>query len=131
MHVVPEIGRIDESGGRPFALGTGHGNRVDVFLVRHKGFRQLQSFDLLVRFSDPMESKRTGFMVAQCPFGAGRQLSVAAGIKRMGGAPYFERCRSFNHEQYCFRANVCFGTVRSSVRTDLHYVLGKRFSKSA
>ena len=64
MHVVAQVGGIDEARRRPFAVGAGHRGRRDVVLVGEDGLGHVDAVDGFVGLADPVEARRRAAFVA-------------------------------------------------------------------
>ena len=64
VHVVAHVGRVDEAGRRPLAVGVGHGDRRDVVLVGEDRLGHVDAVDAVVGFADPVEAHRRAAFVA-------------------------------------------------------------------
>jgi hypothetical protein len=67
VHVVAEIGGIDEPRRRPSSVGARHWRRRDVSFIGHDRIGQREIRHTLIEFSDPVEMRRARAAVAHGP----------------------------------------------------------------
>src|SRR6516164_7851363 len=79
VHVVSHVCRIDETGGRPFALSPWHRRRRNVLFVHDQSVRSAKPFYGLVELADPVETNRTVAAIEDRPVTVGRDKGVPPG----------------------------------------------------
>ena len=123
VHVVAEVGGVDEAGGGPAALRVGHGGGRDVALVEDEGVGGGDARGGLVGLADPVEADRGLAVVAELPGGGRRQVGVAAGREGVGLARDREAGAAFDHEEDALGGGVGLGVGAAAAGGDLHDVL--------
>ncbi len=86
VHVVAQVGRIDEARRRPAPVGAGHGVAHHVLLVGDEGLGRVDALDRLVALADPVEGHAALRGVCAFPVAGRRQEGVAARPQQMARA---------------------------------------------
>ncbi len=130
VHVVAHVAHVDEARGHPFAIGTRHGDRLDIVLVGHEGLGVGQAFDGLIALANPVETYRRRPGVAHAPFRRRRYERIAAGTHVIEGSLDRQRELSVHDEQHALGVRVMLRPVTAAAGAKLHDVLGKGFGEA-
>src|SRR4029453_19450126 len=81
VHVVAQVGWVNEAGGHPGAVGAWHRDGFEVTLVGDKWRWCLEAIDLLISLPDPMEAEGAGTGVGQGQACAWRSERAAGAVE--------------------------------------------------
>ena len=129
VHVVAQVGGVDEPGGAPAIVGVGHPADRLVLLVGDEGGRRLDAVDRLVALPHPVEADGRRPAVEQRPGAAGRQESVAAGLQQVRLAVDGDGRLALDHEQHALGAGIGLRPVAAAAGEHFHDVLRERLGK--
>ncbi|ENN88845.1 hypothetical protein RHSP_37575 [Rhizobium freirei PRF 81] len=130
MHVVTQIGRIDETGRRPTPFGAGHGCGRDIFLVEDQRLRMIQSFNGLIGLADPVEPGMAAGAVVERPFQAWRQKGIAARLENVLAGRQRQLDLAIDDEEHAFGFRILFRPIAAAARRHFHDILRKGLGKA-
>ncbi|MCY1307212.1 hypothetical protein D9M70_571160 [compost metagenome] len=123
VHVVAQIGRIDEARRRPLAVGARHRRRGDFGFIGEDGFRHRQAIDILIGLAHPMEANRRFASIANAPVAGRWDEGEAARLHLVCLAVERDGQFAFDDEDRALGSLVQFGLVAATARSDFHDIL--------
>jgi hypothetical protein len=125
VHVVAQVGRVNEAGGHPGAIGAWHRDGFEVTFVGDKRRRHLEAIDLLISLPDPVEAEGVGAGVVQGPACSWRQERVAAALELVLFVTDRQHHLAVDDEEHSFRLGIVLGQVAAAAGGYLDDVLRK------
>ena len=129
VHVVAQVGGVDEAGGRPVPLGVRHVRRRDRGIAGHQDLGRLEPRHRLIAFADP-DAGGARRARPDRPVRRGGEVGEPALRHLVRRAVHRQGHPALQHEEHPLRLRVGFPGPRAAARPHLDDQLGKGLGKA-